>query len=102
MGLGDVGLGDVGLRDARRLGKVINKQHLTFALNLQNIISVVSRKLFYARELVSSSRWFSAFMVRPNMFDCLFDRENWVPNSFNTGGLETVKNIVGSYGGLSW
>ena len=76
VGLGDVGLGDVGLRDARRLGKVINKQHLTFALNLQNIISVVSRKLFYARELVSSSRWFSASMVRPNMFDCLFDREN--------------------------
>ena len=23
-------------------------------------------------------------------------------NSFNAGGLETVKNIVGSYGGLSW
>ena len=40
MGLGDVGLGDtrglgdVGLGDMRGLGDVINKQHLTFALNL--------------------------------------------------------------------
>ena len=33
-GLGDVGLGDVGLGDTRGLGDVINKQHLTFALNL--------------------------------------------------------------------
>ena len=34
VGLGDVGLGDVGLGDTRGLGDVINKQHLTFALNL--------------------------------------------------------------------
>ena len=33
VGLGDVGLGDVGLGDVG-LGDVINKQHLTFALNL--------------------------------------------------------------------
>ena len=33
-GLEDVGLGDVGLGDTRGLGDVINKQHLTFALNL--------------------------------------------------------------------
>ena len=33
-GLGDVGLGDVGLGDTRGLEDVINKQHLTFALNL--------------------------------------------------------------------
>ena len=38
VGLGDVGLGDVGLGDTRELGDVINKQHLTFALNLQSII----------------------------------------------------------------
>ena len=49
MGLGDVGLGDVGLGDTRELGDVglgdtqglgdvINKQHLTFALNLWSII----------------------------------------------------------------
>ena len=37
MGLGDVGLGDVGLGDVG-LGDVINKQHLTFALNLWSII----------------------------------------------------------------
>ena len=29
-------------------------------------------------------------------------RGTWGQNSFNAGGLETVKNIVGSYGGLSW
>ena len=34
VGLGDVGLGDVGLGDTRGIGDVINKQHLTFALNL--------------------------------------------------------------------
>ena len=37
---------------------------------------MVSRKLFYAGELVSSSRWFSASMVRPDMFVRLSDREN--------------------------
>ena len=37
---------------------------------------MVSIKLLYAGELVSSSRWFSASMVRPEMFACLFDREN--------------------------
>ena len=36
----------------------------------------MSRNLFYAGELVSSSRWLSASMVRPDMFACLFDREN--------------------------
>ena len=35
-----------------------------------------SRKLFYAGELVSSSRWFLASMVRPDIFACLFDCEN--------------------------
>ena len=35
VGLGDTrGLGDVGLGDTRGLGDVLNKQHLTFALNL--------------------------------------------------------------------
>ena len=33
-GTWDSGLGDVGLRDTQELGDVINKQHLTFALNL--------------------------------------------------------------------
>ena len=33
-GTWDSGLGDVGLGDTRGLGDVINKQHLTFALNL--------------------------------------------------------------------
>ena len=30
-------------------------------------------KVWYAGELVSSSRWFSAPVVRPDMFACLFD-----------------------------
>ena len=34
----DVGLGDVGLGDTRGPGDVINKQHLTFVLNLESII----------------------------------------------------------------
>ena len=37
---------------------------------------MVSRELSYAGELVNSSRWFSASMVRPDLFACLFDREN--------------------------
>ena len=37
---------------------------------------MLSRKLFYAGELGSSNRWFSASMVRLDMFACSFDREH--------------------------
>ena len=81
--LGDVELGDVGLETwdsgtwTRGLRDVINKQHLIFALNLQStFFGGLSRQLSYAGELISRSRWFSASMVRPDMFACLFDREN--------------------------
>ena len=59
---------------------------------------MVSRKLSYAGEFVSSSRWFSASMVRPDMFACLFDRENSRYRQepiyglvFNAGGFELLK-----------
>ena len=48
-------------------------------------------------------------MVRPDMFACLFDRENSRYRQeliyglvFNAGGFKLLKDIVGNYGGLSW
>ena len=86
--LGDVILGDVRLGDVRpgdvRLGDV---------------------RLGGRGTQVSSSQWFSASMARLDMFACLFDRDNSGYRIVSTQGvlkLLKTKNIVGSYGGLSW
>ena len=55
---------------------------------------MVSRKLLYTGELVSSSRWFSLSMVWPDMFACLFDRDNSGYRVVSTQGvLKLLKTL---------
>ena len=54
----------------------------------------------YAGELVSSSRWFSASMVRSDMFACLSDRENSGYRKFSTLGV--LKLLKTSWAWQPW
>ena len=67
VGLGDVGLGDVGLGDTRGRDKQTTP----------NICAeFVEYNFRWSREsYFTCSRWFSASMVWPDIFSCLFDRE---------------------------